>query len=159
MVVSSSCIEYRNPFKFPISNATKYKLIFAPYKSMLLYFPREIIKNPTNEIAKKIMISFENLKLRPIKALNNPKKDIKAIAYPRNEIKKKPSVIDSVLKPESKIRNQCGKNINLEKILTNFAFVFSEFIIFLLFSINFSKSGSSAPPLGYKFETRPSECL
>ena len=59
-----------------------------------------------NAIAKKIMISFENLILRPFRALNNPKKDIKAIAYPRNEIKKKPSVIDSVLKPESKIKNQ-----------------------------------------------------
>ena len=133
MEVSSSCIEDRNPFKFPISNATKYKLIFAPYKSMLLYFPREIIQNPTNEIAKKIMISFENLILRPFKALNNPKKDKKAITYPRNEIKNKPSVIDLLLKPESKIKNQCGKNINLEKILIYFAFLFSEFIVFLLF--------------------------
>ena len=75
MEVSSSCIEDRNPFKFPISNATKYKLIFIPYKSMFLYFPREIIKKPTNEIAKNIMTSFWNLILRPFKALNNPKKD------------------------------------------------------------------------------------
>ena len=71
------------------------------------------------------MISFENLILRPFKALNNPKKDKKAITYPRNEIKTKPSVIDLLLKPESKIKNQCGKNINLEKILIYFAFLFS----------------------------------
>ena len=73
---------------------------------MFLYFPREIIKKPTDEIAKNIMTSFWNLILRPFKALNNPKKDIKAIVYPRNEIKNKPSVIDLLLKPESKIKNQ-----------------------------------------------------